>query len=176
MTGSYLGFVRTLWLAVRLVWDSDRRYAAANVVLIVLQASIPLLLLFVVKIAIDTIVGAGSDTGGALAEFAHTKVAGLFAIGAGIAIALSVSAAAARSVRTAQALKVTDHVRSLLQAKALEADLAFFETPQHWDALHRTRQQASHRPRSMVEGLLNMSRDGASLLAMLRVRLKTKNK
>jgi len=166
---SYRGFFRKVWLSVVLVWESDWRYGLANVGLLFLQAIIPLLLLYVIKSIVDLIVETDGRAAGTFSDPLFRDIGILFAIGAALAIAQNTFSAASQYVRSMQTLKVIDHVRSMLQTKAMDADLALFETPKYWDALYRTQREAAHRPRTMVESLLRIVGEGGSALVMVGV-------
>ena len=56
-------------------------------------------------------------------------------------------------VRTAQSEMVRDHLAGLIQRKSLEVDLAFYDSSDFYDHLHRARMEATYRPIELLEGL-----------------------
>src|SRR5262249_22707967 len=78
---------------------------------------------------------------------------------------------AAGWVRTAQAELVKDHITGLVHEQSAAADLAFYESPEFHDRLHRAREEAGYRPVALVEGLGQLLRNGITLLAMGAVLL-----
>ncbi|MFH1066934.1 MAG: ABC transporter ATP-binding protein, partial [bacterium] len=61
---------------------------------------------------------------------------------------------------------VTDHVQSLLHAKAVALDLAHYENAQYHDAMHRAQQEVHYRPMSVVNGLTQVAQSGLALAAL----------
>lgn len=61
---------------------------------------------------------------------------------------------------------VADHVDSLIHAKAIEVDLAFYESPLYFDTLQRARQTGSMRPAGVASNLLQLSRNTIMLVAI----------
>ena len=69
-------------------------------------------------------------------------------------------------VNELQGQAVTDHVSDILHAKSAEVDLAYYESPEYYDALHQAQQQAPSRPPRIVRGLLQIGQSAISLVAM----------
>ena len=72
-------------------------------------------------------------------------------------------------LRTAQSDLVQDYISGLIQRKSGSVDLAFYESPEFYDHLHRARAEAGHRPIALVESLGNLMQNGITLIAMLGV-------
>jgi len=72
-------------------------------------------------------------------------------------------------VRTAQAELVQDHIMGLIHRKSISADLAFYESPDFYDHLHRARDEAGRRPTVLLEKLGTVFQNGVTLIAMLGV-------
>jgi len=62
-------------------------------------------------------------------------VALLIGLTGAVALASTLCSSLAGLVRTAQAQTVTDHVYSLLHAKAIEVDLEYYENSEYYDTL-----------------------------------------
>ncbi len=71
--------------------------------------------------------------------------------------------------RTAEAELVQDHISGLIHRKSIAADLAFYESPDFYDHLHRARDEAGSRPMVLVEKLGTVVQNGVTLAAMLAV-------
>ena len=65
-------------------------------------------------------------------------------------------------IRTAQADLVQDHISSLIHRQSVVADLAFYETPEFYDHLHRARSEAAYRPVALLETLGSFAQNGIS--------------
>ncbi len=70
-------------------------------------------------------------------------------------------------VRTAQAEAVRDHLAGLIQKKSLEVDMAFYDSSDFYDHLHRARMEATQRPIELLEGLGSLLQGGITVVAIL---------
>jgi ATP-binding cassette subfamily B protein len=61
---------------------------------------------------------------------------------------------------------VTDHMHDLVHAKAVEVDLEYYENSDYYDSLHRAQQEAPFRPTRIVNNLIQLGRNGLSLLGV----------
>lgn len=156
-------FLLTLRRALSFVWQSSPRLALASITVRAVQGMLPLLVLYLTKLLIDTVTEAlrAPPAEVSLAPVS-TILAWLVAVAAGSAI-LSVVAALVSRVH---AQVVTDHMHALLQKKSVEVDLEYYEDPRYQDTLHRAQQEAPYRPTAILNALLQLGQDGISLLAM----------
>jgi ATP-binding cassette subfamily B protein len=147
--------------ALRFAWDSSPRWMAASLGLVVLQAGLPLLSLYLYKLIIDTVeagVSAGAvDLG---------RVAGLIALAAAGALAANWLQARAALAAEMQAQAVADYMFAVLHEKSTAVDLAYYENPAYHDTLHRAQREAARRPMQIVQGLVDISRSGLSLFLL----------
>ncbi len=138
--------------AVRLVWRSAPRLMVGSVVVVALQAVMPLVPLYLVRLIVNAIAER--------AEPGYVLVLVTFA-GAATMASMALRSAAAY-LREAQAHHLSDYVQNLIHAKSLELDLEYYEGPQFFDKLHRAQEEAPYRPAAVVESLMVLLR--ASLL------------
>jgi ATP-binding cassette subfamily B protein len=85
---------------------------------------------------------------------------------AGVLLLTELLAGAAKWARGVQAELLKDHVSALIHAKSVEADLAFYESAEFYDRLHRARDEAAYRPLSLLESLGSAVQNGITLAAM----------
>jgi ATP-binding cassette, subfamily B, bacterial len=156
--------VLQLGRAVGLVWSASPGWTVANAALIALKAALPLVFLYVLKLLIDAL--AQKFTGGAADESLNERVVLLVGIAAGTALLQSLAVAAGRLIIDTQSQVITDHVATLLHQKSIEVDLEYYEQPKYHDTLHRAQQQATYRPRRIVDRLLDVGQNGMSLAVM----------
>ena len=104
------GQVRLLGRALRLIWESGPQWCVANAVLIVVQAAVPVLTLYLMKRLIDTVTG-GLSAPNKHAVFSQILV--VIALSAGLALVGVVCEALADIVRDLQTEAVTDYVHSI---------------------------------------------------------------
>jgi len=72
-------------------------------------------------------------------------------------------------IRTAQSERVHDYVMGLIHKKCVEVDLAFYETPEYHDHLHRARNEARYRPIALLESGGALLQSGITLVAMVAI-------
>ncbi|MBI3693752.1 MAG: ABC transporter ATP-binding protein, partial [Acidobacteria bacterium] len=154
--------------ALGLVWQASRGWTTAWVALLVVQGLLPVATVYLTRPLVDRLVQA-VRSGGAWPEVRAALGPALLM---GLVLLLG---EALRSltvwVRTAQSELVRDHITSLVHRKSIEADLAFYDSPDFYDHLHRARSEATHRPLALVENLGNVAQNGITLAAMLTVLL-----
>jgi ATP-binding cassette, subfamily B, bacterial len=78
-------------------------------------------------------------------------------------------AVAARWVRMVQSELIEDHVADLIHRRSVEVDLAFYDSPQFYDHLHRARDDSGARSVALLETLGGLVQNAITLVAMLVV-------
>jgi ATP-binding cassette subfamily B protein len=150
--------------ALALVWASARAWALLWGVLLVAQGLLPVATVYLTRVLVDELVQAQA---GALPTLGPVVRAALLL--AVVLLLAELLRAASAWVRTAQAQLVQDHISALIHQKSLAADLAFYESPEYHDRLHRARDQAAYRPVALLESLGSLLQNGLTFLAMLGV-------
>ncbi|NBB78327.1 MAG: ATP-binding cassette domain-containing protein [Verrucomicrobia bacterium] len=69
--------------------------------------------------------------------------------------------------REAQGLHVSDYMNRLIHTRAVAADLAFFESSEYFNTLHRARQKGTNRPALVVTHLLMLVKSAIMLVAVV---------
>ncbi|MCX6071515.1 MAG: ABC transporter ATP-binding protein, partial [Chloroflexi bacterium] len=72
-------------------------------------------------------------------------------------------------IRTAQSERVHDHMMGLIHRQCIDMDLAFYETPEYFDHLHRARSEARYRPEALLESIGGLLQSSITLVAMFAV-------
>jgi ATP-binding cassette subfamily B protein len=149
--------------ALHLVWQSGPGWTIASVLLLVVQATLPLLSLYLMKLVVDTV-----TTGLASADksVAFRQVAFFVVLAGTVSVIGALCSSIAGLVSQAQAQVVTDHMYGILHAKSIEVDLEYYESSQYHDTLHRAQEEAPFRPTRIVNGLANVVQNGISLLVI----------
>lgn len=156
---------RTLHLgrALTIVWQSGPGWVVLSGLLVIVQGLLPLLTLYLIKLVVDDVTlclsGSGED-----GSFGH--VAMLICFMGAVVLVTAICRVLATLVSEAHSLVVTDHVHDILHAKSVEVDLEYYEDSRYYDTLHRAQQEAPFRPTRIVNGLVNLSQNGISLVAM----------
>jgi ATP-binding cassette subfamily B protein len=149
--------------AVVLVWQAAPGWAAARLGLLFLQGVLPLVALLLLKLVVDAIAAALSSPDPLAAL--ETPLLLVALVGA-VGLLLAALQALAGFVNEALGLQLTDHVQGLIHAKSVSLDLAFFETPDYHDHLHRAQREGGHRPARIVAGLASLARNALTLVGL----------
>ena len=148
--------------AVRLVWHSAPGWTLVNLLLLVVQGVLPLASLYLMKLTVDAVT---------LALQAPTpdfgRVLGLIVGLGSVTMVSALAGSLAALVGEAQGQAVTDHVQSVIHARSVEVDLAYYENAQYYDTLHRAQQEAPYRPARIVNGLAQVGQSGVALTALV---------
>jgi ATP-binding cassette, subfamily B, bacterial len=158
--------LRHLQQALQLVWQSTPRLTLISMALLVVQSLLPLLALSLTRQTIDTISLALRK--GAERHLSNSvyPVLGLIVAAACVALAMNLIGACLAYVKAAQAEAVKDHVYEVLHAKSISLDLGYYENPQFYDALHQSQTEATYRPVSILQQLLDAAQGAISLVAI----------
>ena len=152
--------------ALRLVWQSAPGWTAANFGLILIQGLLPLVSLYLMKLIVDAVT---AGLAGAGKTEALKKVILLIVIAAAVALFAACCRSLTEIVKEAQTQVVTDHVADVIHGKSVAVDLAYYEDPKYYDTLHRAQQEATYRPTSIMNSLMQLGQSGISLASPGRV-------
>jgi ATP-binding cassette subfamily B protein len=136
--------------------------------LLLAQGVLPLATVYLTRAVVDHLAMAVRTSGdGALLR--HTF--GLALAYGAVALGLELAGAAARWVRTAQAERIKDHVAGLIHERSVVVDLAFYESPEFYDRLHRARDESGDRSIALLQSLGGVTQTSITLVAMVGVLL-----
>jgi ATP-binding cassette subfamily B protein len=143
-----------------LVWKAAPGLTLFSAAMLSLQAWVPLLQIYLMKLTIDAVT---TSIGTQENETAFQRVAILVCLTGAAALAAALFASLAKWVSQIQADRVADHVQDLLHAKSVELDLEYYESSRFHDTLHRAQQEAPYRPVRMVKCLSQLIQAGVAL-------------
>jgi ATP-binding cassette subfamily B protein len=152
--------------AVRLVWQSAPGWTLASLVLLIVQGLLPLASLYLLKLIVDAVTAALKSS---QPNFNDTLWL-IVAMGA-VTLASALASSLAALVNEVQAQSVTDYMASVIHAKSVQADLAYYENSQYYDTLHRAQQEAPYRPTHIVSGLVQVGQSSVGLIALVGLLL-----
>ena len=155
--------------ALNLVWTAARGWTIAWIALLVIQGILPVAIVTLTKVLVDSLVAA-VDAGGAWDAVRGPLLLALLM--AGLLLITELLRALTRYVRTAQGELVSDHISRLIHDRAVAADLAHYETPSYHDRLHRARVDSRHRAVALVENLGSLLQNSLTLMAMALVLIQ----
>ncbi len=146
--------------SLKLVWRSAPGWTAANIFISLIQSFLPLALVWLIKMLIDSItkaVGSGEGISGAVLIISAVVI---------IYFLDEVSAGFGSYIRKNQSLKLEAYMYGLLHEKSVRLDLINFEHPGYYDILARAASEAPWRPNSILNNIISMFRGFISLLLM----------
>ncbi|MGA3303128.1 MAG: ABC transporter ATP-binding protein [Methylovirgula sp.] len=149
--------------ALRMVWQASPRLASAQLLVITAQATLPLLLLYLTKLIVDTITVAIGNPTQDMARHLLWLVCGAGAA----ALAYAVLSELALLISDTQKWVVSDKVNQLLHEKSIAVDVDFYEDPQHQNTFHRAQAEAAQRPTQVLTDLLRTVRGAMSLIGVM---------
>ncbi len=149
--------------AIRMVWSSAPRWTLARVGLLIIQGILPLCSLYLTKLIIDALT-LGLTT---QPQAAAQKLIVLLVLVGVVTLISDFCTFLADLVNTGQSHRVNDAMSDLLQAKSIEMDLGYYETPQYLDTLKRAQEEATYRPNQVLQKLIDVAQQSISLSAMV---------
>jgi ATP-binding cassette subfamily B protein len=147
--------------AIDLVWKSAPGWTLAGVALIILQGSLPLAALYLMKLIVDAV------TSGASLETVLLWIG----LAGTVALLVAICNSASNVVSEAQSILVSDSIQEILHAKSVEVDLEYYENPKYYEMLHRAQQEGPYRPTQIVNGLLQAGRSSISMVAVFALMI-----
>lgn len=154
--------------ALRLVWQSSPRWTILRLVLVICQGFLPLISIYLVKLLVDALTNRATIANPQLILQQSTPLlVGVI----GVTLITLICKTFSDLVNTAQTQRVSDHMRSILHAKSISIDLAYYENPRYHDTLQRAQQEATTRPNQILTRLAQVGQNGISLVAMVGLLL-----
>jgi len=151
--------------ALALVWAAAQGWTIAWALLLAIQGLLPVATVYLVRLLVDSLVAA-AGTGAHGGDIRQVVLYG--GLMAAVMLAQQVAGTVNGWVRSAQAEHVRDHITAMLQEQSCALDLAFYESPDHYDRLHRARQDAMARP-LILENVGGLLQSCLTLVAMAAV-------
>ena len=149
-----------------LVWTAARGWTAAWIAVLLVEGVLPVATVYLTRTVVNRLMPA-IRAGGSWESVQPLIVAAVL-MGV-VLLAGEALRGIAAWLRTAQSDLVQDYISGLIQKKSASVDLAFYESPEFYDHLHRARAEAGYRPIALVESLGNLLQNGITLVAMLAV-------
>ena len=165
-TGSWKKYfdVTNLHRPLILIWESARKWTIVGLVLMVLQAVMPLALLYLIKLTVDAVT-AGIAAADKTAAFREILI--LVALTGLVSLIIAACRALAGIVEAHKSQLVTDHVTDTIHRQSVAIDLAYYEDPLYHDTFYRAQREATTRPTRIVSDVTGLIQNGISLIALL---------
>ena len=142
-----------------LVWAATGAWSVAWAALLLAQGLVPALQMYLTRSLVNHLAGGGPH----LVWRQRALWIPVLALGL-LWLSAQVLASLAGWVRTLQAECVQDHIQSLIHARAMDLDMAFFDDPESYDLLHRARVDAMSQPLALLESLGSLLQNGVTLV------------
>jgi ATP-binding cassette subfamily B protein len=153
---------------LRLILAAAPGWTLAWIILLIVQGALPAATVYLTKLLVDSLVVAIDARGSWESVQPALILAGLMA---GIILLTEFLHSASEWIRTAQAEFVRDHLSALIHQKSVAVDLAFYESPEYHDRLHRVQNDAGNRPLILLENGGSLLQNGITLLAVAAILL-----
>lgn len=155
---AFLRFSKDLRRAVVLVWQADRGIAVVNIVLQCLQALLPVVSLYFIKLLIEAVTAGKGD---------FTHILPLIIAFGGIQLLLALVGQYAAYINVIYQQKLTDYLAGEVIRKATEVDYAYYENPTYHDTLHLAQQQSLYKAAQLLIIFNELLLNSLSLLFLI---------
>ncbi|QHC50533.1 ABC transporter ATP-binding protein [Billgrantia tianxiuensis] len=155
--------VDTLRAILPLLWVSSRKWTLLSTLFMAMEACLGLATLYLLKQLVDVVTQLLGD---AASAGSFTPVLWYVALTGITTLAFIAARALSNLAKEIQSLLVADHIDQEIHARAVTADLAFYESPRYFDTLERAREAGSHRPVQVVSNLMMLVRNCIMLTAI----------
>lgn len=146
------------------VWKSAPGWAMANTLVSLLKSFLPLVLIWLIKMLVDSITEL-SATPGSPTEMLLLLLLAIAAVWFIDEVASDIST----FVRKRQSVDLEAYMYDLLHKKAIKLDLIYFENAGYFDKLSRATRDAPWRPNSILNNIVSLFRGTISLVLMAGV-------
>lgn len=154
--------------ALRLVWDAAPRWTLWSAVIIAAQGLLPVASVCLSRSLVNSTITALRH--GTNSPSVRNAVIAATLLGA-VALAGEILRSLGNWVRSNQGELVQDHIVGLVHRKSVEVDLAFYDSPEFFDRLHRARSEAYFRPLALLDSVTSLLRNAITLSTMFVVLL-----
>ena len=144
---------------IKLVWETHRGYTISMALLRLMRAGVPVAMLWVGKLIIDTVVASRQSSPD------YSRLWKLVALEIAIVTANDVLARTSSLVESLLGDLFSNHTSVRLMEHAATLDLAHFEDPAFYDQLERARRQTTSRI-GLLAQLLAIGQDGLTLISL----------
>ena len=140
-----------------MVWQADKTIAAINILLQLLQALLPVLTLYFIKLLVEQLVLG--------INFNHVVL--LLAAFGGLQLLLAMAAQFANYIQTIHQQKLADYMLEKVLRKAIDVDYSYYENPAYHDTLHLAQQQSLYRLPQLLGSFSLLLQSGSSVFFMV---------
>ncbi len=152
--------------AARLVWQAAPGWTLLWLLLLAIQGLLPVASVYLTKFLVNgLVVVVDGDLGIEAVRPVALAIVGLIII----RLISTILGSFTGMTLTAQSELISDYMRDLVHKKAVQVDLAFYDSPEYYDRLYRARFESSQRPLMLVRAIGSLLQNSITLLAMAGV-------
>ena len=156
---------RNLLRSLSLIWHTNKRLAILNFGLQIVQALLPVLSLYFIKVLIEKVTGNQS--------FSEILPVIIYFLVAQMLLALAHQYAT--HVTTVFQLKLTDYLSQQVLHKAVDVEYNYYENPAYHDSLHLAQQQSLFRATQLLISFNSFITSGFALIFLLLLFISMKS-
>jgi ATP-binding cassette subfamily B protein len=164
----WLGQLAYVPRALNLVWTPAPRWTLAWGILLIIQGLIPTLTIYLTRVLVDSLVAA--MTLGASAEGLQLILRPAVLMGGAMVLSMLLDEGIGW-INISQAEVVSDYIQSLVHQKSVEADLAFYESPDYHDRLEQVQGNASSHPLDLMASLGLLMQNSITTIGIVAILL-----
>lgn len=144
--------------AFGLIWRADKFIALINIILLIVQALLPILLLYFLRALIEGVIHGNKSFDTVIPIIIYYGIIQLLTIIAG---------QIASYIGTIQQQKLTDNLSAEVLEKAVKVDYAYYENPAYHDSMHLAQQQAIYKAGMLLSNFNAMLLNSMSLVFLI---------
>jgi len=155
--------LRLIIQSIKLVWASSPKWTWINALLIIFRGSLPLVILWLVKLLIDEVTIVVQ-----LPSQERVLTNTLWIVGwSGVAfLANAVSSSLSSLAREKQSYFLSDYIQNLIHNKTTKIQYSFYENIDYQDVYYRAINDANYRPAHIFYGLVGMFQNLLTIVLM----------
>ncbi len=145
--------------ALQIVWKSSKKWTILLLGTQLLQAILPLLLLYLTKLIVDELTVVDSTTN-------FLMILDYILFFGTVQLLIAIIQNYQQLISETQQQLVTDYMSGIIIDKATSIDLSYYENAKYHDTFHRAQQQAMFRPVQILRNLTDLLRSSFLLLSL----------
>ena len=154
--------------ALKIIWKSSPAWSVVNIVLSLIRGTLPLVLIYIVKIIIDNVTVILSSGRPLLTD---KDILVTFGIATLFFFVNAVTDSVNSYAREKQSFLVNDFIQDLIHKKTVSIPYRYFEDPAYQNLFYRAIEESSYRPSRVFYGILGLFQNTITLTLILAVLL-----
>ena len=151
-----------------MIWNSSHLWSLFNIILIIFRGLMPLLMLWVIKMVVDTTILQISNT-----AIDYSTITYVLLIMGGVFVLNSVASSLHSIVKNKHSFLISNNISSAIHAKSTAVSYQYFEEPRYEEFFFRAVGESSRKPQevfltfvSILQNILTLSAFAAILISI----------